>query len=73
MDKLLVFCGKLETTLQEKHKSMLLVHIGGGVLSEVLEEKWGEMEGKWGKTLVDGFTSMWFMIVCASCTCVLCT
>ena len=33
----------------------------------------GENEGKWGETLVDGFTSMWLMNVSASCTCVLCS
>ena len=58
MDRLLVFCGVMGTTLQEKHKKHIVgTEWGGGlggVLSEVPKKKWGNVGGNGGGVKMGG-------------------
>ena len=45
-----MFCGKVGRTPREKQKKLVPDVVGvGGVLSQVLEEKWGEIGGNGGE------------------------
>ena len=69
VDKMLVFHGKLGRILRDKHKKHTFGAYwegGGGVLSEVLKEKWGKMGGNVGAWLHKHvvYECLWFMYVC---------
>ena len=49
MDKMLAFSKKWGEVCEGRTRNIFLVHIRGYVLSEVLEEKWGEMGENWEK------------------------